>query len=303
MHRPSPIPSRLAWLVVAVASAALSLAGGGGCVRGVSHSSVSSDGGEAAGARLDAATTDERVAALAGEFRAMGPGVSPDEAALVADVAVRYSERLAESYGMVRPVELHNVLVNLRLRRGGLCYQMAECMLAELQELPLRTLELHRAIAWRGDLWNEHNTVVVAAAGAPFESGVVLDAWRNGGRLRWAPVRMDHYPWQFKPAPPPRLGSILAARPDADEPYEAVPAADGTGSGGGDAVAEADAAESPQHEAGEAVPAAATVEAPETAPPAADDETPPDGVDAGPSLFSSDTSRDPQDPQPPSPAR
>jgi hypothetical protein len=82
---------------------------------------------------------------------------------------------------------------------------MAECMLAELRELPLRTLELRRAIAWKDDLWNEHNTVVVTAVGQPFQSGVVLDAWRNAGRLRWAPVRMDHYPWQPKPAPPSEM--------------------------------------------------------------------------------------------------
>jgi hypothetical protein len=191
---------------------------GGGCVP-VSHSSVSSVGGEAAGARLDRAPTEERVAALAREFRALGPDVSPDEADLVASVAVRYSEQLADAYDMVRPVELHNVLVNLRLRRGGLCYQMAECMLAELRELPVRTLEFRRAIAWRGDLWNEHNTIVVAAVGAPFESGVVLDAWRNAGRLRWAPVRLDHYPWRPKAAPPGER--VIASRPAPPPPAPA----------------------------------------------------------------------------------
>jgi arylamine N-acetyltransferase len=139
----------------------------------------------------------------------LGPGVSRKEAALVAKVAVPYSEQLAASYDLKRPVELHNVLVNLGMRRGGLCFQMAECMLAELRQLPLRTLELHRGIAWKNDLWNEHNCVVVTAVGAPVESGVVLDAWRNAGRLRWAPVRMDHYPWQPKPAPQnERLASV-----------------------------------------------------------------------------------------------
>jgi hypothetical protein len=127
--------------------------------------------------------------------------VSRDEAAMVASVAVPYAQRLADFYDMKPPVELHNVLVNLGMRPGGLCFQMAECMLAELRELPLTTLELRRGIAWKGDLWNEHNCVVVTAKGEPFESGVVLDAWRNAGHLRWAPVRMDHYPWVPKPPP------------------------------------------------------------------------------------------------------
>jgi arylamine N-acetyltransferase len=131
----------------------------------------------------------------------LGPGVSRTEAMRVADVAVHYSEQLAESYDMVKPVELHNVMVNLGMRKGGLCYEYAECMLAELRELPVRTMEFRRAIAWKDDLWNEHNSVVAVAPGQPFETGVILDAWRNGGRLRWAPVRLDHYPWQPKPPP------------------------------------------------------------------------------------------------------
>jgi len=27
-------------------------------------------------------------------------------------------------------------------------------------------------------------------------------AWRNAGHVRWAPVKMDHYPWVPKPDPP-----------------------------------------------------------------------------------------------------
>lgn len=171
-----------------------------GCVN-VSHSSVSSVGGESRGAQLDVAPNTERVAALADELMRLGDGVSREEAALLAGVAVPYSERLAAAYHLEQPVELHNVLANFGMRPGGRCYEMAECMLAELRELPLHTLELRRGIAWKDDLWNEHNCVVVTAVGAPFESGVVLDAWRNAGRLRWAPVRMDHYPWRPKPAP------------------------------------------------------------------------------------------------------
>src|SRR5687767_6969344 len=79
----------------------------GGCVP-VSHSSVASVGGEERGAQLDRAPNPDRVAALAEELAALGPDVSPQEAALVADVAVHYSEQLADSYDMVRPVELHN---------------------------------------------------------------------------------------------------------------------------------------------------------------------------------------------------
>jgi hypothetical protein len=192
-----------------IAILTMSISGGASGCFPVSRSSVSSVGGEALGAQLDAAPNALRIVALTDELLRLGPGVSRQEAALVAKVAVPYSEQLAASYDLKRPVEVHNVLVNLGMRRGGRCFEMAECMLAELRQLPLRTLELHRGIAWKNDLWNEHNCVVVTAVGAPFESGVVLDAWRNAGRLRWAPVRMDHYPWQ--PKPPPHSERLAAA--------------------------------------------------------------------------------------------
>jgi hypothetical protein len=37
--------------------------------------------------------------------------------------------------------------------------------------------------------------VVITAAGQPFETGLVLDPWRNSGDLFWARVDRDVYPW------------------------------------------------------------------------------------------------------------
>jgi hypothetical protein len=181
------------------------------------------------GAELDASPYPIRVDALAEELLRLGPDVSPDEARQVAYRAVHYSEQLADWFGMVRPVEVHNVLVNLGLKRGGRCYEYAEFMLAELRELPLTTLELKRGIAWKDDTWNEHNCVIVTAVGQPFERGVVLDAWRNAGHLRFAPVSMDHYPWKLKP-PPPKEMIALRSRPTVggDETARVVHASQST---------------------------------------------------------------------------
>jgi hypothetical protein len=41
-----------------------------------------------------------------------------------------------------------------------------------------------------------HSTVVVTARNQPFEKGLVLDPWRNSGRLYWIPVKADRYPWE-----------------------------------------------------------------------------------------------------------
>jgi hypothetical protein len=142
-------------------------------------------------------TPAERTAALRAQVVALSPAVDPAEADAVARTAVEYTAHLVREYRLVRPRELHNVLVNMRLRPRGLCYQWAEDFYRRIGVLGLKTLDLHWAVAEKGDLWLEHSSIVLTAKGQPFEQGLVLDAWRNEGRLHWAIVSADtHYPWK-----------------------------------------------------------------------------------------------------------
>ena len=95
---------------------------------------------------------------------------------------------------MVRPAIFHNVLVNLGLRKRGLCFQWADDLSAKLESLELRTLQVRRGAA-RLETRREHSSVVLTAPGQAFDRGIVLDAWRHSGRLYWGPVQEDKYPW------------------------------------------------------------------------------------------------------------
>ena len=162
--------------------------------------------------RADAAHVD----ALRAEILALGESVSETEASVLADTAVRYARVMADRYDMVRPIEVHNTLVNLGLRKRGLCYQCAEDLYARLRQLDLKTLRLHWGVAHKDDLWLEHSGVIVTARDRPFADGLVLDAWRHAGKLRWANVSEDRYPWvrAFKRKfPETRVGDVV---PDAD---------------------------------------------------------------------------------------
>jgi hypothetical protein len=121
--------------------------------------------------------------------------VDAEEADALATTACDYSWQLAQTYRVVRPARFHNLLVNCGLRERGLCYHWADDLGARLDALKLRTLELHRVVAHPGRLLREHNALVVTAVGQPFEQGVVLDAWRDSGRLFWCAVQADKYPW------------------------------------------------------------------------------------------------------------
>lgn len=143
-------------------------------------------------------------ALLAARLRALDPLVSPAEANLAATASHSYSLQLAQQYRVVRPPFVHNTLVNLGLKQRGLCYHWAGDLYARLRSLDLHTLELRLAVA-RRDTRREHNSVVLVAAGQSFHGGIVLDPWRRSGRLYWADVAADKYPWTD-------LGAVLAQR-------------------------------------------------------------------------------------------
>lgn len=138
--------------------------------------------------------SDSDIRSLQSALASLAPTVRTDEAEEVARCAYDYPVVLAARYRAMRPAWLHNFLVNAGFRDRGLCYEWAEDLLVELQARDLRSLELHWGIAW-ADTAREHNSLVVTAAGQPFDEGIVLDAWRRSGRLVWAPVSADKYPW------------------------------------------------------------------------------------------------------------
>lgn len=135
------------------------------------------------------------IEALRGELVALSPKIDADEAKRIAFIAHETSRRLAWDYGVVGPPLFHNFLVNAGLKKRGLCFQWARDLMDCLAALHLRTLDLHWGAA-RAGTWREHNCVIVTAHGAPFRTGVVLDAWRHSGRLFAALLTADHYPWK-----------------------------------------------------------------------------------------------------------
>ena len=179
------------WLVLVLACTA------GGCFHSDSARSGVTEEGKPWCERVADTVSEDHIETLRGEILALGDEgeVSEEEAALLADTSVRHAAALARSYRMVRPIEIHNTLVNLGLRKRGLCYQTAEDMYVRLRDLDLKTLRLHWGVAHKGDLWLEHSGVIVTARDRPFAEGLVIDAWRHSGRLRWARVAEDRYPW------------------------------------------------------------------------------------------------------------
>jgi hypothetical protein len=133
--------------------------------------------------------------ALRDRIAALSPSVRANEAQRIAECAYATAAHLRRDYGVIGgPPSFHNFLVNLGIRKRGLCFQWAEDLLVQLDALKLRTLEPHWAEAW-AESWREHNCVVITAKGQPFREGIILDCWRHSGHLFWSPLVTDYYPW------------------------------------------------------------------------------------------------------------
>jgi hypothetical protein len=140
-----------------------------------------------------ATSADDPV--LRAQIIALAPGIDPEEAQRVANIAYTTGRDLQKEWKMAWPPGLHNFLVNIGQRKGGLCFQFAERLLWRLAAQKWETLEFHWAESFERTP-SEHNVIVVTAKGQHFSYGIILDNWRYGGRLVWGRVVDDpHYQW------------------------------------------------------------------------------------------------------------
>ncbi len=141
--------------------------------------------------QLDSSSVQKLTTILIG----LSPKVEEREAQLLAYEAILYPRELALQYKLVSPPLLHNSLINIGLKERGLCYEWSEDMMAHLKARGYQSFDLRWGVANKG-LMDEHNSVVVVAKGEPFESGVLLDPWRNSGELYFAKLHEDsEYKW------------------------------------------------------------------------------------------------------------
>ncbi|MGE5215049.1 MAG: hypothetical protein ACM3NN_15320 [Nitrospirota bacterium] len=140
--------------------------------------------------RKDSAKAQE----LANQLARLSRRVDPSEAKLLADYTYATVARLRQEYRMFGTPIFNNFLVYYGLRKRGYCYHWSADLLVALDELKLKTLELHWGESHAGT-WMENNCLVVTAKGQPFDRGMILDCWRHFGHLRWnlVPSDQDRY--------------------------------------------------------------------------------------------------------------
>ncbi len=152
--------------------------------------------------------SEQRVSELKDLIVSLSPKVSKVEALSLADNAIEYSYYLAKKYEAISPPWIQNTLVNIGIKKRGLCHEWTEDLLKYLLQKNYQTLELHTVGANIGYL-NEHNALSVSLKGDGIENSILLDAWRSSGNLYFKKIREDkEYEWKERRG----LYGILAAK-------------------------------------------------------------------------------------------
>jgi hypothetical protein len=121
---------------------------------------------------------------------ALAPDVDPVEAEVVSVTAHTTSRSLAREYRVVWFSGFQNLLIHLGKRQRGICADYTRDIGERLKELRLKTLVLHWGAAYARTP-AENNSLVVTARNQPFEEGIIMDGWRDSGRLFWCPLKKD----------------------------------------------------------------------------------------------------------------
>jgi hypothetical protein len=141
---------------------------------------------------LLSAQDEKSIGELTNALIALSPRtVDQQEAALLSGTAHPTSRQLAREYGVHGDPAIHNYLINIGLRKKGICADYTRDIGARLKEFHFKTLVLHWGAAYAKES-DENNALVVTARNQPFLDGIILDGWRRGGRLFWCHVRDDH---------------------------------------------------------------------------------------------------------------
>ena len=141
---------------------------------------------------------DEEVKKLTKTILSISKKIDEKEAKELSYDAITYSKYLANEYELVSPPLFHNTLVNYNFKEKGLCHHFAKDLLAYLNRKKYKTIKLERIVAERKEYF-EHNGIMLTAHGVKFENSLVLDAWRDSGKLYWIEVKNDNvYKWEPK---------------------------------------------------------------------------------------------------------
>jgi hypothetical protein len=91
-------------------------------------------------------------------------------------------------------------MVNTGIKKQGLCYHFSDGLYRYLIQRNYPHVTFHLVGAHIGEYWREHNALVITANGQDVNEGIIVDPWRETGRVFVSKLKEDRaYVWKHRP--------------------------------------------------------------------------------------------------------
>jgi len=138
-----------------------------------------------------------RITELSTLFQSLDKHISQEEATHLSQDIFYKTQKMTQAFKRTSSPRFHNFLVNVGYREKGLCYHWSDALYTYLSQKKYASFEFHLMGANIGEYWSEHNVLVVIEKGGEVEKGIVIDPWRDTGKLYFSKVNEDT-PYQWK---------------------------------------------------------------------------------------------------------
>ena len=141
----------------------------------------------------------DEVSKLSKALETLDSNITHIEAMKLSQEIYQEVEVLSNEFKLTSPPQYHNFLVNIGIKEKGLCYHWSDALYLHFLKSTYPSFEFHLVGANIGEYWSEHNSMLVVAKGKAIESGIILDAWRNSGKLYFSKLKDDNvYEWKHR---------------------------------------------------------------------------------------------------------
>jgi len=132
-------------------------------------------------------------------LQSLATDISAIEADRLAHEIYQETEKLREKFNPVSEPHVNNFLINVGLKKEGLCYQWSDALYLYFKKRTYPHFEFHLLVADKGEYFFEHNVLVVVAKGGKVMDGIIVDPWRKPGEVYVSKVREDRaYRWRWR---------------------------------------------------------------------------------------------------------
>ncbi len=140
-----------------------------------------------------------KITQLSTLLQSLDKSIPQDEAMHLSQDIFHETQKLTKEFELTSPPLFHNSLVNIGIREKGLCYHWSDALYAHFSEKKYPHFEFHLVGANIGEYFSEHNALVVVGKGGSIENGILIDPWRNSGKLYFSRVVEDKkYQWKHR---------------------------------------------------------------------------------------------------------